>query len=300
MSCRHSIALCCCCLAYVSVFFKIFMAACVSAPRRAIRTDLGISCQQVFVRLIVSFTSTDRVVNAPVVGAPSLCAHLFRAMSDIISIRASTSDACCIPIWSVSREGVVFSLTIEEESSIGNDFLIHFRDCLEHVTLRALPNVTCIGDNFIAFRESLRSLHLTSLASVTSVGHCFLSGCRSLHSLDLTPLASVTSVGSFFLGDCASLRALDLAPLSSITHVGSHFLSECSSLTALDLAPLSNVQRLGASFLAHCSSLRTLDVTPLIGATEIGYGFLYGRSLFMQVDLTPIYRQLRGGRSSST
>lgn len=58
------------------------------------------SCEQVSVRLIVPFT--EMVVNSPVVGAPSLCAHLFRALSDMLSIRAPPA-ACKSRALSVTR-----------------------------------------------------------------------------------------------------------------------------------------------------------------------------------------------------
>ena len=66
------------------------------------------------------------VEGAPLMGAAALCVHLFRAISDMISIHCAFSIAQT-RAESVTREGVVLSVTIDAVAfpteTMGSDFL---------------------------------------------------------------------------------------------------------------------------------------------------------------------------------
>jgi hypothetical protein len=244
-------------------------AALVAPPRRAIRTELGQSCEQTATRLLVA--PSGGVEGAPLIGAAPLCVHLFRALSDMINVRCAFSIVKT-RAESVTRTDAVLSVTIDAVAFpadvIGSGFL---RGC-KNLAILQLPMLsdgavpTHVGDSFCAWCVGLERITLAALARVTVVGNWFLYGCSSLGALDLTPLAALTQVGGNFLGGCSSLRALDLTPLATVTQVGNYFLGGCSSLGALDLTQLAAVTQVGNDFLCGCSSLRALDLTPIAHA----------------------------------
>jgi hypothetical protein len=267
-------------------------AAMVTPSCRAIRTELGQWCEQAATRLLAG--PSCGFEGAPLIGAALLCVHLFRALSDMISIHCSFSTAK-ERAQSVARKGGVFlSVTIHAAAFPTGTIDSTFMKGCRTLAMLQLPLMSDgaapmhVGDWFCGGCVRLDRITLAALACVTHVGNCFLFGCSSLGALDLTPLAAVTHVGNCFLSGCRSLGALDLTPLAAVTQVGNCFLSGCRSLGALDLTPLAGVTQVGHSFLADCWSLGSLDLTPLAAVTHVGNCFLSGCSSLGALDLTPI------------